>query len=360
MNAWPTISLMYLVASVHAAEVVQGDNATCTAASTKCPFFYREVAGCHNCARHPSLRLWRASVGTGSKDAALDGVATYEPPTGIRYTKSAPDVVSKKTCTFKRTDMLTNPLCLKRQDPNAESTLVAQSLRAIDGRLTYSAHLRPVPHAYAAGVTREGLGHEYNETRTFLMKKLKKDPKLKPEDVIVDLSHLSSCTSCYNYVRSHHSQHCQLLRNGRDERGLSWNCGRPVTRDFGFRRQLLLDDWAIDTWRNVQRFLNGAQRKVVTKFPPWPRAPYEPNAALPIDEAISRRFGCPCSAVSMPDGSIRLWHATGRPRENQLKKINADEHSIVMSQSAARARVAHACSHARSHAQTTQCERTCR
>ena len=305
-----------------------------------------EVAGCHDCAQHQAISVWRSSKLT--VDAAADGplarafinqssAARRGGKSGRRATHFAlPSNDNQRICKFTQHDIKHNPVCNRSAtvDPNVERTLTAQFIRSIDARITYAARWRPVPHAAGRNVSAEQLQLEFEETRNFLKKTLKKDPKLKPEDIVVDLTHLGACTSCANYERSHLSQHCTSVLNGRDGRGLSWDCKSAPVRRFGMGQQLLLDDWPIESWRNVVRFLNPPRQKRITKFPPNPPTPFEPTDMLPVGATPYRRFGCPCSATTTAAGGVKLWHATGEPVVNQVGKIMQDEHQIVVSESA--------------------------
>ena len=158
--------------------------------------------------------------------------------------------------------------------------LVPQTLRPIPARISHLARSRRLPHAPGATANLEQLAREYNETIAFIGKQLKKDPRLKPGDVQLNFEHLSTCQSCANYQHVHAALHTD------------------ATLEFGTAPQLLVDDFVIDRWSNLVRFLNppSLQQPVL-------RAPEPLQARAPRQ----LRFGCPCSVVR-DDTGYRLWH----------------------------------------------------
>ena len=122
----------------------------------------------------------------------------------------------------------------------------------------------------------------------FERKQLKADPRLKPDDLEVDLSHLEECTSCRQRARSLTLQHEVA--------------GRPVKITSGW--QLLVDDYTIHSWRNILRFLNPPDKQQIV---------LEPNGdshAAGQAPAAQTRFGCPCTVLRTSHG-FRLYHAAG-------------------------------------------------
>lgn len=164
--------------------------------------------------------------------------------------------------------------------------LTAQVMREIPTAVQ-QAKERRLPFEPPDKVNREYLNWEFDENRRFLNKELKKDPRLKPNDVEVSIDHMSTCTSCSNYEGLHQALHPQ------------------GTIDIGKARQLLVDDWPIHSWQNVVRFLN----------PPDERIP-----VLDAQDDKDARFGCPCSIMQTqspgvplesggtPDGGIHPEH----------------------------------------------------
>lgn len=155
--------------------------------------------------------------------------------------------------------------------------LAAQSMRPIP-KERQSAAQRRVPFEPAAHVNDEYLKWEFTDTKDFLHKELKKDPRLKPDDVEVSTDHMSTCTSCKNY------------------NGLKAVLHGAEVVDFGTTRQLLVDDWPISSWTNVVRFLNQPEKRI---------------PVLDTNDELDVRFGCPCSiiqtespGVSLKDGGV--------------------------------------------------------
>ena len=110
--------------------------------------------------------------------------------------------------------------------------LVSQTLRPIPARISHLALSRRLPHAPGATTNLEQLAREYNETVTFIGRQLKKDPRLKPDDVQLSFEHLRTCQSCANYQHVHAALHtCTAL-------------------DIGTTQQLFVDDFVIDRWSN--------------------------------------------------------------------------------------------------------------
>ena len=153
-------------------------------------------------------------------------------------------------------------------------TLAAQSLREIPIHGTQLARERAVPLVPHSRITAERLQWEHTETRSFLDKQLRKDPRMQPKDILVTYDHMNACQSC-NIDEGHHAQ----------------MHGSP-TIDIGQKLQPLVDDWPVDSWRNVARFLNAPTDKRM----------------LPIVPEQTR-FGCPCSALPTDDGGVRLYYS---------------------------------------------------
>ena len=164
--------------------------------------------------------------------------------------------------------------------------LTAQTMREIPKQGLQQARDRRIP--YESRKIEADLQWEYQETEGFLDKTLKKDPRLKPDDIIVTTDHMTTCTSCVNYDGLHVAHH----PNG------------PV--DFGTQRQILVDDWPVESWTNIVRFLN---------------TPDEQQPVLETRDDDNQRFGCPCSVLptqspmvplqegGTPDGGEYVLHA---------------------------------------------------
>ena len=170
--------------------------------------------------------------------------------------------------------------------------LVPQTLRAIPPGIPHLARSRRVPHAPATSAADiDHLAWEYGETAAFIGKQLKKDPRLKPDDMQLSFEHLDSCQSCKNYAQHHASLHSS------------------PRLEIGTRPQLLVDDFVVERWTNLVRFLNSpASRKPVLHPAPMPR---DGSGVRPL------RFGCPCSVVRDAAG-YRLWH-TGNGKKAQTR-----------------------------------------
>ena len=158
------------------------------------------------------------------------------------------------------------------------NALVRQTLRSIPSAQEFLAATRPLPyephHLYR---NQPKLDWEHQETVAFLDRTLRKDPRMKPEDVIIDKSHLNYCTSC-----------------GHDD-GLHDVLHGEATIDIGNRTQPLVDDWPIHSWQNVVRFLNEPQEK----------------QPLVLNDKGDSRFGCPCGSIVTPDGNVKLYYSGG-------------------------------------------------
>ena len=113
----------------------------------------------------------------------------------------------------------------------------AQYLRVVTARDEFDVRTRAVPLQSPQGMTDADLVFEAEETKALTGRALKKDPKLKPAFVTVNLSHLDTCVSCTNYRGLWESMH------GTEE----------VT--VGTHLQLLVDDYVVAKWRNVLRQL---------------------------------------------------------------------------------------------------------
>ena len=179
--------------------------------------------------------------------------------------------------------------------------LVEQLMRTIPrSGLDILAHERPVPFE-AAPSGNSALRREFHENKLFLNKTLSKDKRLKPADIEVQTDHMQQCTSCSNYLGTWKALH------------------QSEIIDVGTRRQILADDWVVDLWLNLVRFMNPPvfNEPVVRPEPP-----------------SDQRFGCPCSAVSTRSGGVRLYHtAKGKVGWTAQTKKTIDEHAIVARES---------------------------
>ena len=198
-----------------------------------------------------------------------------------------------------------------------QKPLHTQYLRPIP-LIEFQSRQRAIPLEPLATICSEDLTREAEQTEAFLQKQLAKDPKLQPPDLELNFSHMEMCVSCINYRR-----HWQALH------------GASSTVKVGTALQLLVDDYVVANWTNVMRFLDGpASKRVVLE-------------STSRDGADDRRFGCPCSAMSWRNGSVKLWHAASPdPKRFKLRSgaeycrakdprcYQPDEHLIVQQRSA--------------------------
>ena len=151
------------------------------------------------------------------------------------------------------------------------SRLTAQTVREIPKQGLQHARDRRVP--FESSKSLDDLQWEFHETESFLDKTLKKDPRLQPDDIVVTTDHMETCTSCVNQDGLHATLHPE----------------GPV--NFGTQRQLLVDDWPVESWTNVVRFLN---------------TPDEQKPILETDDDDNNRFGCPCSVLPTQSPMVPL------------------------------------------------------
>ena len=165
----------------------------------------------------------------------------------------------------------------------SDNALLRQTLQPIvQGQTVHTAQRRlPVmPHPLYRNQSK--LDWEYDQTRGFLHKILRQDPRAQPADLVIDDSHLNTCTSCPH------------------DQGLNASLNAEQTIDIGNRSQPLVDDWTIYNWQNVVRFLNRPKEK----------------AALDLEDHHDARYGCPCSSVEMPDGQVKIFYSSGPHNPN--------------------------------------------
>ena len=68
--------------------------------------------------------------------------------------------------------------------------LVPQTLRAVPTQADFAANAKPVPLEAPSWLNASYLKEEYEETRAFVHRQLRQDPRLKPKDVEVALDHM--------------------------------------------------------------------------------------------------------------------------------------------------------------------------
>ena len=180
-----------------------------------------------------------------------------------------------------------------KYDLSSPSSLTREFFNHFSAQKFYRARVRRLP--FEAGISSDlALQKEHDQTLSFEKMQLKADPRLKPEDLEVDLSHLNECTSCRQREASHGLQH-----------GVE---GRPIVLGSGW--QLLVDDYAVYSWRNVLRFLNPPESQQIAHKPR--RDAHGPTASE------QTRFGCPCTVLRTASG-FRLYHAAGSIAGNQSR-----------------------------------------
>ena len=258
--------------------------------------------------------------------------------------------------------------------------LVQQSLRSISYTTTHAAALRPVPHERAPHATAEYLAWEYEETAAFVQRQLKADPRLRPAMVEVTTDHLNQCLSCENerlYRRSlgqtagtsadgpisademHASSAsaasapASAASSSPPSKGGS-GAGRqkghtthlaPRLAPVGTLRHPLVDDFLVESHRNLVRFLHPPSAREVALTPTIPPDEMDEHSGRPR----SVRFGCPCAVFGAGGGSgsdreglgVRIWHTdavdlnvSGGVRHGRQRPPLLDEHYIVSRQSA--------------------------
>ena len=155
--------------------------------------------------------------------------------------------------------------------------LVAETLRPINRDMPHLANERRLPFAPHQSLDAQRLAWEYNETLAFRSKHLAKDPRARPDWVIVTLGHNERCTSC------------------EQDAGLQQSLHGSEVIDIGGRTQLLVDDWAVHSWQNVARVLEPPQEK----------------RAFDIRTSDENQYGCPCSSMETEDGRVTLIYNGG-------------------------------------------------
>ena len=172
---------------------------------------------------------------------------------------------------------------IKTLNASSASSLAAQVLQPLRSH-TVSSVARRIPYEPNPEYDAARLAWEFSETWSFQQKQLKKDPRVQPEDIQPTYGHLAKCTAC-----EHRAEMAQVLRHG----------GSSAPLKLGHEWQLLVDDYLVDTWRNLVRFLKSpTSQKVVMK-------PRRTGFA---------RFGCPCSIIQpkQDNDSFRLYYASGQ------------------------------------------------
>eukprot|EP00966_Prymnesium_polylepis_P230920 5343981-Prymnesium_polylepis.1 len=164
------------------------------------------------------------------------------------------------------------------------SSLAAQELRRLRLSTVFSSRIRAVPFEPNPQLDAARLAQEFNETWLFQEKQLKKDPRIKPEDIEPTYDHMAQCTACQQRASLTAAIH-----------GSSAAALVDVSSDW----QLLADDFVIDTWRNIVRFLN---------------PPLSQRVVMSPRRKDFARFGCPCS-VWQPrerNDSFKLYYSSGQ------------------------------------------------
>lgn len=167
--------------------------------------------------------------------------------------------------------------------------LVKQTLRPIEKDVRHFARDRRLPfepHPSYASARR--LDWEHAETQAFLNKQLSKDPRLQPSDIVVSVDHMNECTSCKHDEGLHDALH------------------GAETIDVGLRTQLLVDDWTVQDWQNVVRFLERPKDK----------------GKVSVAARMDTRFGCPCSSLETADGKVKLVYSSGPHRTGDFDLNN--------------------------------------
>ena len=165
----------------------------------------------------------------------------------------------------------------------SDHALLHQTLRPIVQGETVVAAQRRVPNEpHPLYMNQSKLDWEFDETRGFLNKILRQDPRARPENLVVDDSHLNFCTSCPH------------------DQGLNTTLHGEETLDLGNRTHPLVDDWPIYSWQNVVRFINRPVQK----------------SRLDLEDHHDVRYGCPCGSVETPDGQVKLYYSSGPHNPN--------------------------------------------
>ena len=164
---------------------------------------------------------------------------------------------------------------------SAGATLATQELRLLAADKEFDVLTRAIPFEPAESMSADKLAWEYKETWSFQQKQLKKDPRLKPDDIRPTFDHLEQCTSCEQRAKMTRIVHQATLI------------------DIGPGWQLLVDDHVVGRWRNVVRFLNQPSSQQIVMRP-----------TVPQKEA---RFGCPCSILQgRGNRTFQLYHSSGQ------------------------------------------------
>ena len=181
------------------------------------------------------------------------------------------------------------------QISSGQQELLAQQVRRFSTQKTYSAHVRAVPYETDEHLGAKALKREFEQTAAFTGKKLKADPRVKPQDIRVTYEHLEECTWCRQHAKAREAEHGAP--------------GRAV--EIGSSWQLLVDDFVIDTWRNTLRFLNPPVAQQIAL-----KADVGLKTSLRhVDRKAETRFGCPCSVSTTKAGGgsrrTDLYYAVG-------------------------------------------------
>jgi len=179
-------------------------------------------------------------------------------------------------------------------------SLIPQRIVQIDPKKEHMARADRVPFQ-GAPLTDGDLMREFKETRAFMQKTLKKDPRLKPADMVTSFDHIDVCTSCRNYEGVQKTLHAS-----------------PVVA-LGEHPELLMDDYAIESWKNIIRFQN--------------RPDSQQSILRPIRKKLLRPR-CPCSVVETEKGYRMYFSAliheslTGRRRDDAIQAFAESEDGI--------------------------------
>ena len=178
---------------------------------------------------------------------------------------------------------------------SGQQELLAQQVRRFSTQKSYSARVRAVPYETDEHLGAKALKREFEQTAAFTGKKLKADPRVKPQDIRVTYEHLEECTWCRQHAKAREAEHGAP--------------GRAV--EIGSSWQLLVDDFVIDTWRNTLRFLNPPVAQQIAL-----KADVGLKTSLRhVDRKAETRFGCPCSVSTTKAGGgsrrTDLYYAVG-------------------------------------------------
>ena len=87
------------------------------------------------------------------------------------------------------------------QISSGQQELLAQQVRRFSTQKTYSARVRAVPYETDEHLGAKALKREFEQTAAFTGKKLKPDPRVKPQDIRVTYEHLEECTGAASTQR---------------------------------------------------------------------------------------------------------------------------------------------------------------